>query len=417
MPDCLSYNMIKFPHNFLWGAATSSYQVEGDNVHSDWWEWEKRVGLKESSGEACRHYQFFREDFDLAKALRHNAHRFSLEWSRIQPEENRFCEDEIEHYREVVKSLRERNIEPIITLHHFTNPLWFARLGGWENKKAVPFFLEYVRRVTEGLGDQLRYWVTINEPMVYIYYSYLEGSWPPQKKSFLGSVRVFNNLALAHVQAYKLIHSIYERKKWPFPLLGIAQNMQAFKNCQHDLKNIIALKLREKLFNFRFMDILFKNRSLDYLGINYYTRGLIDAKSFCPRDILFSGCPGGHSTLKKNSLGWDIYPQGIYEILLKLKRYGMAVLILENGICTSDDAERWDFIREHLKYIHQAIEKGVKVAGYIYWSLLDNYEWDKGFGARFGLTEVDYRTYVRTPRESAKKFASVCATGTLHEND
>ncbi len=136
--------MLEFPKDFLWGAATSAYQVEGNNINSDWWEWEKRVGVKEPSGAACRHYDLYRQDFDLAKLLNHNAHRLSIEWSRIEPEEGKFSVEEINHYRDVIISLRERNIEPIVTLHHFTLPLWFAQKGGWLNKDAVRYFLHYI---------------------------------------------------------------------------------------------------------------------------------------------------------------------------------------------------------------------------------------------------------------------------------
>ncbi|MCX5714031.1 MAG: family 1 glycosylhydrolase, partial [Candidatus Omnitrophica bacterium] len=134
--------MIKFPQDFLWGAATSAYQVEGDNVNSDWWQWEKDKG-KENSGAACRHYEFYEQDFDLAKSLNHNAHRISIEWSRIEPEEGKFIEQELRHYLNVVLALRSRNIEPVVTLHHFTNPDWFAKSGGWYNRRSITNFARY----------------------------------------------------------------------------------------------------------------------------------------------------------------------------------------------------------------------------------------------------------------------------------
>ncbi len=405
--------MLQFPHNFLWGAATAAYQVEGNNLNCDWWEWEKRVGLKETSGQASRHYELYPDDFALAQLLNHNCHRLSLEWSRIEPQEGKFLEHEINHYIDVILSLKERGLEPIVTLHHFTNPLWFAKLGGWLNNKAGDYFLRYVEKIVAPLSDQVKYWVTINEPMVYAYHSYILGLWPPQEKSFSKAGRAKENLILAHIRSYKLIHEIYKKRKLIPPAISIANNMMAFVPCSLTLKNRIAVYLRDRHFNFEFMEKLIRAKSLDFIGLNYYTRSLVEAENWGLRSLLLDTCSKGHSRLKKNSLGWDIYPEGLYNLLFRLKKYNLPLFILENGICTPDDNLRWDFIAEHLKNIHLAMAQGVKVLGYIYWSLLDNFEWDKGFGPRFGLVEVDYNTYKRTIRESARKFSQVCNTGIL----
>lgn len=405
--------MIEFPRDFLWGAATSAYQVEGNNLNSDWWEWEKRVGLKEPSGQACRHHELYKQDFDLARELQHNAHRLSIEWSRIEPQEGRFCDAQICHYTDVILSLRERNIEPIVTLHHFTNPLWFTRLGGWLNIKVADYFLRYVERIVGALCQNVRYWVTINEPMVYVYHSYILGLWPPQEKSLWKANQVTYNLMASHIRAYRLIHRIYQKNNLTAPQVSIAQNLQAFLPCAPTLRNRLATYLRDVNFNFKFIQRLLMHQSLDFVGINYYTRSLVDVQRWEIRHLLLDICKKNHSKLKKNSLGWDIYPEGLYDLLLKLKKYRLPIFILENGICTEDDNLRWEFIREHLKNIHLAMEKDVLVLGYIYWSLMDNFEWDKGFGPRFGLIEVDYNTYRRTIRESARKFSFVCRTGRL----
>lgn len=404
--------MIKFPENFLWGAATSAYQVEGGNINSDWWEWEKRTGLKEVSSGACRHYEFYKEDFDLAKSLNHNCHRLSIEWSRIEPQEGKFSDKEIGHYIDVILSLRERNLEPVITLHHFTNPLWFAKSGGWINKKAHIYFLRYVEKVVRALRDNVRYWVTINEPLVYVYHSYILGLWPPQEKSFLKARLAADNLAVAHIKSYRLIRSVYKEVNLPPPLASIAQSIQAFEPCDGAV-NKFAAYLRGRLFNFNLLDRLTRSNSLDFIGLNYYTRSLIDVEGWGLGHLLLDVCKRNHKPLKKNCLGWDIYPQGLYNLLLRLKKYNLPMFILENGICTANDSERWDFIYAHLKNIHLAIAEGVKVLGYTYWSLIDNFEWDKGFSPRFGLIEVDYDSYKRTIRESARQFAEVCKTRIL----
>lgn len=408
--------MVQFPHDFLWGAATSAYQVEGNNIHNDWWNWEKGSGLKEVSGLACRHYELYREDFDLAKQLNHNCHRLSIEWSRIEPKEGEFSQEEINHYIDVVMSLRQRGIEPIVTLHHFTNPLWFIELGGWQNKNAYSYFCRYVIKVVEALCDRVNYWVTINEPLVYTYYSYVAGLWPPEVKSFFKARKVANNFILAHIKAYRVINDIYNKKSYPKPLISIAANIQDFIYCSPTLKNKIAVYLRNRLFNFGFIDKLIQHKSLDFIGINYYTRALIDIRGWGLNDLLLANCTYNHSRLQKNSMGWDIYPEGLYNSLLKLKRYNLPVFILENGICTDNDNIRWEFISQHLKCVYRAIRENVNVLGYVYWALIDNFEWDKGFGPRFGLIEIDYNNYKRTIRESAKKLSLVCRTGQLLED-
>ncbi|MDD2752204.1 MAG: family 1 glycosylhydrolase, partial [Candidatus Omnitrophica bacterium] len=200
--------MTQFPKDFLWGAATSAYQVEGQNPHCDWWEWEKRIGLKDLSGLSCRHYELFKEDFALASQLKHNAHRLSIEWSRIEPEEGKFDANEVNHYSRVLSCLKELHLEPIVTLHHFTNPIWFSRKGGWLSPSAVEDFLRYVRFITQALGPQVNFWMTINEPQVYLYHGFVSGAWPPQEKSLFKANQAQENLINAHIKAYRAINEI-----------------------------------------------------------------------------------------------------------------------------------------------------------------------------------------------------------------
>ncbi|MFH1269658.1 MAG: glycoside hydrolase family 1 protein, partial [Candidatus Omnitrophota bacterium] len=362
---------------------------------------------------ACRHYELYREDFDLARNLNHNAHRLSIEWSRIEPREGEFSETEIGHYRDVIAALRQRNLEPIVTLHHFTNPLWFAKKGGWQNRESFGYFLRYAQKIVSALCKDVKYWVTINEPMVYVYHAYILGFWPPQERSFRKAGQVKENLILSHQRTYKLIHEIYKKEKLLPPLISIAKNMQSFVPCVPTLRNRIACYLRDRYFNLEFLERSIGAGALDFIGINYYSRSLVETRGWAMKNLTLDVCNASHSNLDKNSLGWDIYPQGLYNLLLRLKRYSLPILILENGICTHDDNLRWSFIRGHLKNMHLAMSEGVKLLGYIYWSLVDNYEWDKGFAPRFGLIEVDYNTYARTIRESAKEYSLVCKTGKL----
>lgn len=405
---------MPFPKEFLWGAATSAYQVEGGNSNSDWWQWEKAKG-KEPSGDACRYYELYEQDFDLAKDLHHNAHRLSIEWSRIEPQCGKFSESELKHYLDVILSLRSRNIEPVVTLHHFTNPLWFAQSGGWANNSAADRFLRYCNFVISALAKHVRYWITINEPNVYVTHAYIWGVWPPQSKSYLKAKRVDDNLFLAHIKAYRLIRRIYKQLNLPRPLISVAQNVQAFVPCTPALRNRFAAYLRSKWYNFSFLDNVSRHKAMDFIGVNYYSRQLVDLKRWGIGNIIWDTCKSNHHPVKKNSMGWDIYPQGLYDLLLKMKKYRLPIMITENGICTLDDSLRWEYIYSHLKSIHLAMGKGVNVAGYLYWSLMDNFEWDKGFTPRFGLIDVDYNTYKRTVRESARKLSQVCKTGILEE--
>ena len=394
----------------MWGAATSAYQVEGDNANSDWYQWEKKAGKEHSAG-ACHHYELYKQDFDIAKSLNHNAHRLSIEWARIEPQEGKFDEVEIRHYIEVIMALRERGMEPFVTLHHFTNPTWFSEMGGWTNKRAAHYFARYAAFVTTALAPYVHYWMTINEPTIYFSHAYIFGCWPPQMKSYFRAKAVHDNFMHAHIQAYGVIHKIYHDLHIKQPSVGIAQHMQAFVPCTTKIRDRVASYLREQVCNFEILDTLMRHKSLDFIGLNYYSRQLVEVKNWGLKSMATDTCGHGHDPVDKNSLGWDIYPQGLQDLLLKLRRYKIPIVISENGICTLNDQQRWDFLRPHLKSMSQAIEQGANVIGYLYWSLMDNFEWDKGFGPRFGLIDINYKTYQRTIRESALKFAQVCKTG------
>lgn len=404
--------MLKFPNGFLWGAATSAYQVEGNNDNADWWAWEKTAG-KELSAKACRHYELYEQDFDLVKELNHNAHRFSVEWARIEPEEGRFSEKAIKHYVDVILALKRRGIEPVVTLHHFTNPQWFSQSGGWEDDRAAERFARYTDVVVKALAPHVRYWITINEPTILISHAYMFGVWPPQVQSIPRAWRVHDRMIDAHIASYRKIHDIYRTAGLTAPMAGIAQHMMAVVPCSDSWRNRLAVWLRDFFFNFEILNKLARERAMDFIGFNYYSRNLVDMTRWGLGDLFSEVCGEGHDACKKNFLGWDIYPSGLNQVLLKLKRYNVPVMITENGICTEDDGQRWEFITDHLRSVHAAIGQGVPVIGYLYWSLLDNFEWDKGFAPRFGLIHVDYQTHRRTVRDSARKFAQVCKTGEL----
>jgi len=425
--------MMKFPNNFLWGSATSSHQVEGENCDNDWWAWENAGKAPEKSGAACQQYTRFREDFKIAHALHHNAHRFSLEWSRIEPKKGEWNEGALFHYRDVLRALKESHLEPIVTLHHFTNPMWLAEERGWENPEVVALFTRYVRKVAETLGDQVRYWITLNEPLVFVYQGYLRGLWPPGEKNFKKAIRVVRNQIFAHAQAYHVLHQVAQEKHRPQPQVGFSKHAILFSPCRsHALTDRLSTWIRDTFFHDVYLKALTQGllfypgiflemhpdlkNTLDFIGLNYYTRDFVHFDGWSLPRIFGNVCSLEHhrSEGPRNALGWEIYPEGLYQMIKRFASLHLPVLITENGICTGQDEARWSFIRAHLIQVHRALEEGHIVLGYLYWSLLDNFEWAEGFRPRFGLVEVDYTTQVRTIRPSARQFSEVCRTGELH---
>jgi len=219
------------------------------------------------------------------------------------------------------------------------------------------------------------------------------------------------------VRTYSLINKIYQESNLSKPYISIAQHLMAFTPHKSDLKNRLALYLRGRLYNMGFLERIMRqnplHKHLDFIGVNYYSRQVVDLKKLGLKNLAMDVMDKKYSRCQKNLLGWDIYPKGIYDVLLELKKYNLPIMITENGICTDDDNQRWKYIYSHLQNIHRAMSKGIKVIGYLYWSLLDNFEWDKGFAPRFGLIKVDYATYKRTVRTSARKYAGVCKSGVL----
>ena len=388
--------ILKFPEGFLWGAATSAHQVEGGNFN-DWSEWEKKSAQAENyiSGRACDHYNLYEQDFDIAKSLGHNAHRFSIEWSRVEPEQGKFNEAELGHYCRVISALRERGLEPFVTLWHFTLPLWAAEQGGWQNKKTAEDFCRYVEKVVGAFKPEVKFWIILNEPDVYPAESYLKGAWPPQKKNIFAYLKVIKNLSKAHKTAYEIIKKIE-----PEAQVGIAKNNIYFEPYKNKLINLCLKKLADWWCNFYFLNRI-KNFQ-DFIGLNYYFHNLINCGFSKNENKIVS------------DMGWELYPQGIYYILKDLQKYQKPIYITENGLADSQDQKRAWFIKETLRSVHQAIEEGVDVRGYFHWSLLDNFEWDKGFWPRFGLVEIDYKTLERKVRPSAWEYARICKNNELN---
>ena len=401
-----------FPQNFLWGAAASSHQVEGGNVHNDWWQWEEAGRLpagRQRSGGAIRHYELFDQDFSLAQKLSHNAHRFSIEWSRLEPREGAFDENAIRHYHQVIDSLISKNITPMVTLHHFTNPLWFAQKGGWLNPKAAESFARYTQKAIDAYKNKVRYWITINEPTVLAYYGYMLWKWPPGRSSLSLALKVLRNCGAAHRRAYQVIHARQEDAA-----VGIAHHLRPFKVCPRtpDLFCALNVLARHYLLNRYFLERV--NKESDFIGVNYYEQEFISNDRACGLGFLGDNCNlAHHHSERVNQMGWGFYPDGLLEVLRWMKKYNKPVIITENGTAETDDRVRARFIVEHLKSVARAIAEGIPVAGYLYWSLLDNFEWDRGFTPRFGLVEVDGKTLERRIRPSAYVLKEIIETGRI----
>lgn len=371
-----------FPKGFLWGASTASYQVEGGIENVDWAQG-ARDGKLPSCGVATDHYHRYEADFDLAKSLGHNAHRFSIEWARIEPEEGKFNEKEIEHYRSVLRALKARGLEPFVTLWHFTLPIWFSEQGGFQNTKAPETFARYCEYVSQKLGNEATYFMTINEPLVWASGGYLRGHWPPFKKNILLFHFVHNALIAAHNKAY-----VSMKKHNPLIQIGVAKH-NIFFDSNLMPWNIVAKHVMTWYWNFRFLNKISKYQ--DFIGLNHYFY-----KRF-----------GGNGNLPKSDMGWDIFPKALYGCLMQLKRYQKPVYITENGIADEKDDKRQKFIPDYLQEVRRAIENGVPVGGYFYWSLLDNFEWSFGFTKRFGLIEINYETLERIIRPSALIYKKI----------
>jgi beta-glucosidase len=297
----------------------------------------------------------------------------------------------------VLLALKKRNIKSAVTLWHWTNPAWFAEKGGWTNKKASDYFANYVKKITQELGDLIDIWLVFNEPLVFTAHSYGNAEWPPKEKNSPKILEVIKNLIKAHKKSYSLIKNANNEAK-----IGIARHNVYFEpfNPKSFLDRFSVWIIRY-FWNYYFLNKI-KNYQ-DFIGLNYYHHNKIKF----PAHIKEEG-------KIVSDIGWEIYPQGIYYVLKKLnQKYKKPIYILENGLADARDKLRKNFIKDHLFYVHKAIQEGVDVKGYFHWSLMDNFEWAKGFGPKFGLIEIDYKTMERKIRDSAYYYAEICKNNFL----
>jgi len=397
-----SSRKVDFPSSFLWGAAISSYQTEGANYNSDWYLWEKKKKIQEAA-RAANHYELFSRDFKLAKELNLGAVRLSFEWARINPQPGVYIEEEINHYKEVIQTLKILGLKPFVTLHHFTNPIWVAESGGFESSKNIGHFLAYLKRIVEEFKDDIQHWSIFNEPLVYVYNGYICGRWVPGVKSIRIARKVSSNITSAYIEGYKEIKSIYNGEASSY--VSLVNHIRKFSPCPdfNFGQNSISACLKDKLSNFGIINYLTKKSCLDYLAVNYYCKEYVKFKG-----LVGAECMHQFHKERKNYLGWYIYPQGFYELLKKFKHYDLPIYIMENGTAEIEDSLYKDYLSSHLQSVARAISDGVDIKGYFWWSLIDNFEWDYGFSPKFGLIDVNYDTFERRIKPFALTYAKIC---------
>ncbi len=426
----MSKTSLLFPSNFRLGTATSSHQVEGNLTNNDWYAAEQEGGYvfqNQTAGAACDWWNRAEEDFDRMADMHQNAHRLSIEWSRIEPRPGVWDEDALARYRDMLVGLRQRGIEPMVTLHHFTNPIWLMENGSWENEAVVGQFERYVRKVVSALGDLTNLWCTINEPMVMLTNAYLLGRWHPGKKDVSATLRAAIHMAQAHAAAYYTIHELV-----PTAQVGIAKHMISWRPMRPWLPNDqLVTNLVRHMFNEMILGMMTEGimrvpgqrklrlprvtHTLDWLGVNYYQRYRTRFNLFSP-DTMFLGLGTKPGLQKGPGLWGEIHATGLSETLRSLwRRYRLPMFITENGIPDENDQNRPQFIVTHLHQLLQSIKDDIPVMGYYFWSLVDNFEWTEGYNPsfRFGLIGVDFETQVRHIRESGKLYAAICEQGGL----
>lgn len=389
---------LSFPEGFLWGASTAAHQVEGNNTNSDWWAWErseKRLAQlaaegkdpsEYQSGDACDHFRRYREDIALMQKMHLGAYRFSLEWARIEPEEGSFDLEALMHYAEMIEALKSAGIEPIVTLHHQTNPQWFTQKYGWQSRHAPRLFVRYAEQVAKTLGRSATWWLTMNEPKLL-----MVRSGPTKTLNPVTLYRAMRHLTVAHNAAYDALRAVNEEAK-----ISLAYNFQAWSANDFYSVDEAIVRIARKFDHEWFLDRI--RDKLDFMGVNYYTA------------YHFSFQRGwkqrGSGII--SDMGWEVFPEGLYHIVHELHdTHQLPILITENGIADANDTRRAYFIVEHLKSLYRAIQKGDQILGYCHWSLMDNFEWEHGFGPRFGLLGINYETQERTMRPSAKLYAEI----------
>ncbi len=415
----MSHEAIKFPEDFLWGTAASAYQTEGGNYNNDWYRMEQESlaqpseerRFTEPCGDACNHWNRFETDYDLAQEMGVHMHRLSTEWSRVVPEENRIDEEALSHYREMMGALKKRGIKVMLCLHHFTIPLWMEEKGGFLNRKVfMEHFSFYIEAVVRNLGDLVDSWLPINEPNVVPLGGYLTGFFPPYRISYLQFIKVYRTFFSMHGRSYHII-----KKYHPEAPVGVAFAYMHFQPYRKkSLIDRFTTALADKVANRCFFDSVRTGRIGFPLGLGLPFKELKNAMDFIGVNYYSTNYMKGMDTIESREgdlvtdMGWIHYPEGIYDVLKMVgSSTDLPIIVTENGLATTDENFRIEYLSGHLKQVHRAISEGVNVQGYMVWSLTDNFEWDKGYKMRFGLIEVDFKTQKRKIKAGGLWYAKL----------
>lgn len=396
------------------GVSTAPAQIEGGDVDHNWNDWSRKGHIKDGSSpqRANRHFEHWREDLDSMAEMGIRHYRLGLEWARLEPAEGQWDQDAVRFYRRLLKHLKKRGIKPLVTLHHFTNPMWFEKRGGFADEYNIPCFLRYVAFAIRAFGDLAAEYITINEPNVYAVLGYWGGGFPPGVNSVGQTVKVMSVLAACHIRAYQLIHRRRRAKGYTDTKVGFAHHARVFapENPHNPLHQSAAAltawlfqdALAQACLTGRFRPPLQRFGRLprgeysDFLGLNYYTRSTV-------RGIGDGMAASG----AKNDLGWEIYPPGIVMCARKLSAYlPRPLYITENGTCDNQDTFRSRYICEHLAALSGS---ELPVKRYYHWCFIDNFEWLEGESARFGLVHLDYESQRRTIKKSGEFYQKIIA--------
>ena len=407
-------------NGMLIGTASAATQVEGGELDHTWMDWYRKGHIRDHSSPARAndHYRRWREDDALMQTLGLQIARIGVEWARVEPEEGVFDETAIAHYVQEVELLNASGVKPLVTLHHFTNPMWFERKGAFTTVKNLPDFIAFVDKMVVAFGTRVNEYITINEPNVYATNGFFFGSWPPGEKSVARATRVMSVLAVAHIQAYERIHALQRNMGMQETRVSFANHMRVFapqnpKNLIHKaftwglerfFQGALSRAMTTGTFSFPIRNLGHVKRGLycDFIALNYYTRSTVSGM----RDGVARGVP-------VNDLGWEIYPQGIVECARKLYTiHPLPVYVTENGTCDGSDAFRCRYLYDHLRAL---CESDLPVERYYHWCFCDNFEWAEGESARFGIVHVDYATQTRTVKNSGFFLRDVIAAQGVDE--
>lgn len=444
---------INFAQDFLWGAATAAYQVEGavavDGRGESIWDRFSHTPRKILDGQngdtACDHYNRYIDDVSLMKEIGLKSYRFSIAWPRIFPEGKGIVNEKgLDFYNRLVDQLLDNDIEPAVTLYHWDLPQTLQDRGGWANRDTADYFSDYAACMYKSLGDRVKIWITHNEPIVASFVGNAYGEHAPGYKDYSLAVQVSHHLLVSHAKAVQA----YRQTVWGKGKIGIAHALTQTYPYTTSPEDYEAALIFDGFYNRWFLDPVFKgtypedmlriylekfnapimrqedmkliaDNNIDFLGINYYTRQIIKKAS---SESLLGFETVKPENVKYTQMGWEVYPEGLYDLLMRLEREYQSphILITENGAAcvdiktstgTLDDDDRIEYLVQHLKAVHKAIKEGVKIGGYYVWTLMDNFEWAHGFEKKFGITYTDCNTKKRLFKKSAYWYRD-----TIHNN-